>query len=201
MPVTKKVPLAPAALSVSTSVCVYWYGPSSNASASTPDEEHLVMTWPAAGPARLKASSGLGTGVAEASAANAETRSVEICMAMTGGETSGCFGVWKQMLEEDSLFPFIQDCLDITETSIIVQPTSKRRCGPSARLHLLTSQAWGSKALQPVPGQQPHLPQISISARTIATSLYTRHFYLACIRVAWGPVCFYPTNLAASRRI
>jgi hypothetical protein len=63
VPVTKNVAFAPAWLRVFTNVEVYWYGPSSNARARTPEEEHLVMTWPAAGPALLNASKGLGIGL------------------------------------------------------------------------------------------------------------------------------------------
>lgn len=68
VPVQKKVPLAPALSRMSTSVDVYWYGPSSYASASIPGDVHLEMTMPGFG-ARLISSSGLGVGMARPGAA------------------------------------------------------------------------------------------------------------------------------------
>lgn len=72
VPVQKKVPLAPALSRMSTSVDVYWYGPSSYASASIPGDVHLEMTMPGFG-ARLISSSGLGVGMARLGAAARRT--------------------------------------------------------------------------------------------------------------------------------
>lgn len=94
VPVQKKVPLAPALSRMSTSVDVYWYGPSSYASASIPGDVHLEMTMPGFG-ARLISSSGLGVGMARpgAAARRTATRPVVVSILAVSSESwrKGCW--------------------------------------------------------------------------------------------------------------
>lgn len=64
----KNVALASAALRVSTSFWVYWYGPSSKARARTPGLAHLVITVPSEW-SRLMRSIGDGIEAADAQSA------------------------------------------------------------------------------------------------------------------------------------
>lgn len=80
-----------------------------------------MMTCPAAGPARLKASSGFGTGLAVASTVKADTTSVEKCMTMIAARVVNkpermVSNVWKQMVSR-AASDLYSKALGIIETS------------------------------------------------------------------------------------